>query len=75
VCSSDLLDRSLKTKKDFLRCLNKTVKIFLREPINDKFELEGVINNVDDNSVYVDTTGGIIKIPINAVNKAKQVIK
>jgi ribosome maturation factor RimP len=72
--SSPGLDRPLNSKKDFLRCLNKKVKFFFREQINGKFELEGVINKVEDNLVYIDIKGNIVEIPIHAINWAKQVV-
>ena len=72
--SSPGLDRPLKLKKDFLRCLNKRVIFFLKEPVNGKLEFEGIINKADDNLVYINVKGSLIEIPINAVNKAKQVI-
>jgi len=73
--SSPGLDRPLKTKNDFIRCLNKKVKVFLREPINAKFELEGIINNVEDDLVYIDIKGEILEIPILKINRAKQIVK
>lgn len=72
--SSPGLDRLLRTKKDFARYLNKEVKFFLREPINERIELDGIITKVDDELVYIDIRGSVVQIPISNINRAKQVI-
>lgn len=72
--SSPGLDRPLETKQDFLRCINKPVKLFLNEPINGKLEWDGVISEVENDSVYIDTSSQILEIPLSKINKAKQVI-
>jgi ribosome maturation factor RimP len=68
------LDRPLTTKNDFLRCMNKKVRFFLNELVEDRRELEGIINNADDEAVYIDSQGRVIKIPLSKINKAKRVI-
>ncbi len=51
--SSPGLDRPLKTKDDFLRCLNKKAKFFLNELINGKLEWNGLIKKVGQESVFI----------------------
>lgn len=72
--SSPGLDRPLKTKSDFLRCINREVKFFLNEHIEGRLELDGVIQKADDQAVYIDTKGKTLVIPICKINKAKQII-
>jgi len=72
--SSPGLDRPLKTANDFRRSLNKKVKFFLSELINAKLEWDGVISKVDEVKVYVDTGRGILEIPLEKINKAKQIL-
>ena len=72
--SSPGLDRPLKTKSDFLRCINKKVRFYLCESINGKMELEGTISKVGDTSVYIDTDGESLEIPLLKVAKVKQII-
>ncbi len=72
--SSPGLDRPLKTKSDFLRCINRKAKFFLLESIKGKIELDGIITKVEDDSVYIDIDGDIIEIPLVKVNKAKQLL-
>jgi ribosome maturation factor RimP len=72
--SSPGLDRPLKSRNDFLRCINRKVRVFLNEPINGKSELEGVITEVKDDSVYIVINTESIEVPLSKVAKAKQVI-
>jgi len=72
--SSPGLDRSLKTKNDFSRCINRKAKFFLLESIKGKIELDGIINKVEGDSVYIDIDGEIIEIPLVKINKAKQIL-
>jgi ribosome maturation factor RimP len=55
--SSPGLDRSLKTKSDFSRCLNRNVRIFISEPINGRQEWEGTILRAEDEAVYIGVLG------------------
>jgi ribosome maturation factor RimP len=73
--SSPGLDRLLKTKSDFLRCINRRLRFFLKGPINGKVELEGIIKEVKDDGVAVDTGGLVVEIPLAQINMAKQIIK
>lgn len=68
------LDRPLATKKDFLRCINKNIKVFLREPVNIKLELEGIIKEADDFAVYLEVKGEILKVNFENIAKVKQIL-
>ncbi|MBI4982004.1 MAG: ribosome maturation factor RimP [Candidatus Omnitrophica bacterium] len=70
--SSPGLDRPLKTKKDFSRCLNKEVRFFLRELVEGKLEWVGIVSGIGETSVDVDVKGKIIKIEYLNINKARQ---
>ena len=72
--SSPGLDRPLITKADFLRCRNRTVRFFLKTPVNGKIEWQGRVMNATDESVEIDAAGAGVSIPIMAINKAKQII-
>lgn len=64
----------MTTKGDFLHCISKEVRVFLREPLSGKWELEGLINKVEGDSVCLDIRGSIIEIPIGMINRAKQIV-
>lgn len=70
--SSPGLDRPLKTKSDFLHCLNKKVRFFLSQAVNGKIEWEGSVINVSDILVNVNLGETVIDIPLEKINKAKQ---
>ena len=73
VCSPGL-DRPLETEKDFLRCLNKPIKIFLHEPIEGKWEPEGIVSRVENDNVCLDMDGSVLNIPLSKIRKAKQIL-
>lgn len=72
--SSPGLDRPLIAKNDFLRCLNKEIKIFLKEKIEEKLEWDGFIVGVNDNALSLDAKGETLNIPLSIIAKAKQII-
>jgi ribosome maturation factor RimP len=73
--SSPGADRPLRVKKDFLRCLNREVKIFLNEAINGKIEVTGIIVNVGEDNVGIDVKGRIMEVPLANISSGKQVIE
>jgi ribosome maturation factor RimP len=50
------------------------VKFFLKEMVNGKLEWDGIISKVEGDSVFADIKGEILEIPINRVNKVKQLL-
>jgi ribosome maturation factor RimP len=71
--SSPGLDRPLKTKEDFTRCLNKQAVFFLNDSVNGKIEWKGVINRVGETAVSIEQAGEVLEIPLIKINKAKLV--
>ncbi len=72
--SSPGLDRPLKGRDDFLRALNKEVRFFLSEPVNDRIEWDGFVENADEDKVSVRAKERIIEIPYLKINKSKLII-
>ena len=72
--SSPGLDRPLKTKNDFWRCSEKSVRFFLKVPLNGKWEIVGTINRVEDEAVYVQAGAELLALPFSSITMAKQVI-
>jgi ribosome maturation factor RimP len=72
--SSPGLDRPLHNKRDFERCLNKNVKFFLNGQISGKIEWDGVIKQVNEVFVIIDTTKAVLELPLDKIHKAKQII-
>jgi len=72
--SSPGIDRPLREKSDFQRCLQRKAHFFLREPIGGKIELEGRIVRVQEGSLQIESAQGSVEIPLAIINKAKQLI-
>lgn len=72
--SSPGLDRPLLARSDFLRCMNREIRFFLNQPVNDKIEWEGKIIKVESDAVHIDSKGAIIELPLATIRKAKQII-
>lgn len=72
--SSPGLDRPLKTVKDFLRNVGRNVRFYLSERVEEKKEYTGIVKEVMDSKIIVDTKKNSVTIPINLINKAVQVI-
>ncbi|MCX5714745.1 MAG: ribosome maturation factor RimP [Candidatus Omnitrophica bacterium] len=72
--SSPGLDRPLKVKSDFTRCINRNVRFFLSSPVNGKIEWDGIINRIEGDSVYIDAQGNILEIPLVNINRGKQIV-
>lgn len=70
--SSPGLDRPLRTKNDFLRCLNKEAIFFLRQSVNGRLELSGRISEVRDDAVGIDIEGSLVWVNLADITKAKQ---
>ncbi len=72
--SSPGLDRPLKTKEDFRRVIGRLVRFYLRELVENKFEHVGVVKEVMDNTVMVETKVRSLALPLDKINKAVQEI-
>lgn len=72
--SSPGLDRPLKTKNDFARCINKRVRAFLNEQVSGRIEFEGIIKSIEDAAVYIEARGETVAIPFSKITKAKQIV-
>lgn len=73
--SSPGIDRPLETKEDFSRCLNTKVRVFLRQALENKMELLGLIRAVEDGRIVMDIDGESREVPLNNIVKAKQVLE
>lgn len=71
--SSPGIDRPLKVKNDFYHVINKKVRCFLAEPIKAKREIEGLVKEVREELVILDTDDGEMEIAFNNLAKAKQI--
>lgn len=76
--SSPGLDRPLVEYSDFLRVKGREVNVFLKEETAGKMEYRGVLELADQDKIVMKIMKKketiTIEIPLNKVNKAKQVI-
>lgn len=74
--SSPGIDRPLVTRKDFLRCLGRMVRITTGEEFRGGGVHTGKIKRLEDDELTVETgEGECLQIPLRAIIEAKQVIK
>ena len=73
--SSPGLDRPLQNKKDFVRNLNYPARFHLSEMIEGKMEHNGVIRDVLEDKVCIETKIQSIWIPFIKINKAVQILE
>lgn len=74
--SSPGLDRPLSSKEDFTRCMNRKVRFFLKESVEGVIEIEGNVQDVHDDAIYVriEPQDKIVRIDYSKIAKAKQKI-
>lgn len=73
--SSPGVDRILRDEKDFRRICGRRIRIFLQEPIKENTEMEGIVDTIKDNFLFLKVNEKIEKIPLDKIKKAKQVIE
>lgn len=72
--SSPGLDRPLASPADFKRAIGKKIRFFLREPLDGKLEYCGVVESVREDEIIINTQTTNVRIKLDKLNKAKQVI-
>lgn len=73
--SSPGLDRSLASQKDFLRALNRKIKIFLKEPVNGRLEFAGKLLEASADKINLELDNSLIAaISLNNIAKAKNIV-
>ncbi len=68
------IDWPLNEKRDFLRVINREIRVFLSEVVEDKVEFDGVLTDVLGEEIVVKLNDRTVKIPFEKINKAIQII-
>ncbi len=68
------LDRPLVGYRDLKRVLGRDIQVFLKEAINGRREISGLLQAVRETEIIVRTRKGEMLVPMDKVEKAKQVI-
>lgn len=72
--SSPGLDRHLTTYRDLRRVVGRDVHVFLREPVRGKREIIGCLTAVRESDFLLSVRGEEWLIPMDKLDKAKQII-
>lgn len=72
--SSPGLDRALTGYRDLRRVLGRELQVFLKERINGKCELSGLLQAVREADIILETKKGEVLVPMDKIEKAKQII-
>jgi len=73
--SSPGLDRPLRTEKDFQRKIERDIRVFVSEPIHQKTEWQGKLIKVTPEEITLAVNSIEVIIPLNKINKAREVIE
>lgn len=73
--SSPGVDRPLKTKQDFLRNIGRHVRIHLAEPLDNRIEYEGRVDEILNNRVIINREKHSMVIPIEKIVLARQMVE
>ena len=71
--SSPGLNRRLKKEADFLRSIEKKIKVKMVAPIRGRRNFSGVLKDFKDRTLYLETEGGLITLSWPDIDKANLV--
>tara|TARA_Y100001960_G_scaffold331108_1_gene427049 strand:- start:443 stop:907 length:465 start_codon:yes stop_codon:yes gene_type:complete len=69
--SSPGLDRPLKKERDFLRNLNRRIRLTTFSPIHNQKNFSGVVKDFKDGFLCLETKKELVKIPLESIAKAR----
>ena len=72
--SSPGLDRPLKTLKDFLRVRGRHIRCHLSEPVENRIEYMGIVEDMKGEEIVLRLKTGTILIPLTSIQKSVQVV-
>lgn len=73
--SSPGLDRPLRSEKDFQRKIERNIRVFVSEPIHQKTEWQGKLIKVTPEEITLLVNSLEAVIPLNKINKAREIIE
>ena len=71
--SSPGLNRPLKKETDFIRAVDKKIKVKMAAPINGRRNFSGYLKDFKDKKILIEDEGGLITLPWPEVDKANLV--
>ena len=73
--SSPGIGRPLLTLQDFSRCLNRKVRIFFNQCLDQKYEISGIITSVTEAGLNLDLGEKIYHVSFDQIKKGIQVVE
>jgi len=68
--SSPGLTRPLRNEKDFMKYRHRLIKVKIFDPIENRRSFRGRLLSISENTIEIESDGGIFQIPLNNVAKA-----
>ncbi|MBC2851529.1 ribosome maturation factor RimP [Cetobacterium sp. 8H] len=68
--SSPGVERPLKKEKDFVRFIGETIKVSLKHKLNDNKNFEGILENFQDETLFLNVKGEVLEIPFKEIKKS-----
>ena len=68
--SSPGVERPLKKEKDYIRFTGSKIKVSLKHKLNENKNFEGILENFENDTVFLNTGKEKIEIPFKEVRKA-----
>lgn len=68
--SSPGLERPLKKKEDFVRFTGKTIKVLLKQKVNDLRNITGKLTSFDGEQLVLDVDGEMVEILFTNIKKS-----
>lgn len=73
--SSPGIDRNLALPRDFLRALNRKIRVFLKEPVSGKLEFSGKLIEAGQDRISLEAENSVvISVFLSNIMRAKQII-
>lgn len=68
------LDRPLRTRKDFERVMGRCIRFHLQQPYAHKLEYAGIMKEIKEEAVIIDSRNQMIELRLDNIHKAVQII-
>lgn len=72
--SSPGLDRPLFTLEHYKKVVNRLIKVKMRNPVNGRRNFQGLLKNIENDTVTVDVEGVSYDLPYAQIAKANLVV-
>ncbi len=71
--SSPGLNRPLRREKDFVKAVGSKIKVKVTQALNGQKNFAGILKELNDRTVILETDGGIVELPFDDIEKSNLV--